>query len=37
MSKLSFFIGKGGVGKTTLASAYAVRAAARQNRGSYFF
>jgi arsenite-transporting ATPase len=29
---LEFFIGKGGVGKTTLAAAYAVRAAARSRR-----
>ena len=32
MSKLSFFIGKGGVGKTTLAAAYAVRTAALSAR-----
>ena len=32
MAKLSFFIGKGGVGKTTLAAAYAVRAAVRSRR-----
>src|SRR5215472_2542381 len=32
VSQLAFFIGKGGVGKTTLASAYAVRAARRARR-----
>ncbi len=32
MPALEFFIGKGGVGKTTLAAAYAVRAAARHPR-----
>ena len=33
MPALSFFIGKGGVGKTTVSAAYAVRAAARRSRG----
>src|SRR5262249_7366855 len=32
MAELSFFIGKGGVGKTTLASAFAVRSAVRSRR-----
>jgi arsenite/tail-anchored protein-transporting ATPase len=34
MRDLRFFIGKGGVGKTTVASAYAVWAAAQRPRGS---
>ena len=33
VSRIAFFIGKGGVGKTTLAAAYAVRSAARQRDG----
>src|SRR5437868_4747204 len=32
--KLSFFVGKGGVGKTTVSAAYAVHAALRQPRRS---
>lgn len=32
MAELAFFIGKGGVGKTTLAAAYALRTAARHPR-----
>src|SRR5947209_7132810 len=34
MRDLRFFIGKGGVGKTTVASAYAVWAAAQRPRGA---
>ena len=31
MPKLAFFVGKGGVGKTTLAAAYAVRTATKSS------
>jgi arsenite-transporting ATPase len=33
VAELAFFIGKGGVGKTTVAAAYAIRAATRRNAG----
>ncbi|MCU1284281.1 MAG: arsenite efflux ATP-binding protein ArsA [Acidobacteriales bacterium] len=35
MAELAFFIGKGGVGKTTISSAYAVREAARNPRKKF--